>query len=315
MKVRLKNILIFCVTLLILFVGCEKDISLDIEDVDGKLVLYSFIFPDSSFSFHMSKSIGILSLENYKKVEDGWFSIYKNDQVQGTYFFPKDTIWGKWDYLKFHEGDTVYLEATDHFNDTANVATVIPRVVAMEKFDTISSVALTSDGIYEKGLDCKLVFSDPVNEKDFYQLVVVQERWEDVSGCVTYYQKSVDFISEDPVFYQRGQDGSLLEGADFEGLFNDYLINGKTYELKFRIPRSCYQLFWYDKKIKLSVYLYHITEDYYDYIRTKVLADFNTDMPVFEPVKIHSNVNNGIGLVTGLSFSNDSIIFKPLNTK
>ncbi len=293
---------------MLLVSGCEKDIKLELRKEGNNKVLYSFIYPDSTLRLHYSKSVNVLSDRSYNYVEDASFKLYINDLYQGKYYFPENEIWGEWRNFEFSAGDTIRLKAMDDTGDTAFVKTYIPDIVNIESLDTVSSTYQGADGILYDVLNCNVGFTDEPGD-DFYQLVIIQERWEVVEGVENYYLDTVDYFKDDPVFYSRSQEETLLEGLDFHGLFNDDIING-TYSLQCLVPSSYYKLYWFDKKIKLTFYLYHHTNDYYRFVRTKLISDYYNGIPVFEPVNVFSNVTNGIGLVAGMSFSADSLVFE-----
>ncbi len=296
------------VILAMLISGCEKDIKLELQKEGNNKVLYSFIYPDSAFRLHYSKSVNVLSDQSFTLVKDANFKMYINDLYQGKYSFPENDIWGEWSNFGFTAGDTIRIKAMDDTSDTAFVETYIPDIVDIENLDTLSSTYQGADGILYDVLKCNIVFTDG-DDDDYYQLVIIQERWEVVDGVENYYLDTVDYIKDDPVFYSRSQEETLLEGLDFHGLFNDEIING-TYDLQCLVPSSYYKLYWFDKKIKLTFYLYHHTNDYYRFVRTKLISDYYNGIPVFEPINIFSNVTNGIGLVSGMSFSADSLVFE-----
>ncbi len=311
-SLKSKYLLLWSALLIILtiFVQCEKDIELELKQSADKSVLYSFIYPDSLFRLHFSKSVDVLSRDNYRFVENGIFKMYINSYYKGKYDFPVDAAMGEWRNFTFAPGDSIHLVAIDSTPDTASVNTVIPETVSIEQLDSVSSKYQGTDGILYEVLKCNLSFTDPKFQDDFYQLVIVQERWEVLDGEETYYREVVDYIKDDPVFYSRNQEGTLMEGLDFYGMFDDELIDG-MYNLQCLVPSSFYKLYWFDKKIKLTFFLYHHTEDYYRYFRTKIISDYYNGLPIFEPVNIHSNIQNGIGLVSGVSFSLDSLVFVP----
>jgi hypothetical protein len=294
----------------VIFVQCEKDIELELKKSGDKLVLYSFIYPDSLFRLHFSKSVDVLTKDNYGFVDNGIFKLYINNYYKGKYRFPEDKVSGEWRSFTFLPGDSIHIVAIDATSDTATVNTVIPKTVFIDELDSVSSKYQGTDGILYDVLKCNLTFDDARDVKDFYQLEVIQERWEVIDDEEKYYREVVDYIKDDPVFYSRNQEGTLMEGLDFYGMFDDELIDG-TYSLQCLVPSSYYKLYWFDKKIKLTFYLYHHTEDYYRYFRTKLISDYYNGLPIFEPVNIHSNIQNGIGLVSGVSFSLDSLVFVP----
>ncbi len=160
----------------------------------------------------------------------------------------------------------------------------------------------------------KITFQEPVGEKNYYQTLVIREGWGDIEGTPYYTRNTIEYDKDDLVFTQGDQSGSLLPGIDFQGLFTDDIINGMNYELSINIPKDNLFFDYYEDKIQITMYLYHHTLDYYSYFRSTILAEgyegFYEGLPVFEPVKIHTNIENGLGLFSGMNFDSESLIFE-----
>ncbi len=299
--------------LLVGLLACEKDIEIELGAQSEKLVMYAFIYPDSTLNFHLSKSQSILSVENYKQVEKGRFQLFVNDNFQGAYILPSDTIWSQWPEFSFKAGDRLNINAYELNGDTIMAESYIPEAVEMLAMDTMSVMRSVSDDNSVEMLKTKIRFEDPIGEENFYQLMVVREGWGQKGDEPYYTRKTIIYDKDDAVFSHGDQGGSLLPGIDFQGLFTDGFINGKTYDLNVYIPRDNLFFDYYEDKIRITIYLYHHTYDYYSYFRSIILADgyggFYEDLPVFEPVKIHTNIVNGLGLVSGMNFDSDSLVF------
>ncbi len=308
------NKLLYILSAVILLMSCEKDIDLDINDQTDKLVMYAFIYQDSALDLSISKSQSILAVENYALVDKGRFELQINDQAQGKYILPSDTIWSSWSEFSFEEKDQIKIKAFELEGDTVESTTFIPHRIPIVQLDTNTVVKNVTDVGNVDMLRSVIKFQEPVNEVNYYQLHIVREGWGKIGEKDYYTRKVIDFEDDDDVFTHGEQSGSLLPGIDFQGLFTDELINGKLYELEVNIPRDNL-LFAFEKedKIKITYYLYHHTYDYYSYLRSIILAGgyegFYRRLPIFEPVKIHSNVEGGLGLVSGMSFDSDSLVF------
>ncbi len=304
--------ILFISMLVILITSCEKDIEIELNTQPDRLVLYSFMYPDSALNIHFSKSQSILSVPNYKQIENGRFRLSINGLNQGTYIFPSDTIWSNWKEFVFRAGDTISIEAFERDGDTVKVETFLPNIIPITNTDTSSIFANISDGVKEQYLKARITFSDPADEANYYQLFLVREGWGQLAGDPYYTREVIEYKKEDPVFLQKDQGGSLLQGLDFQGLFSDQLINGYSYTITANIPADYLYFDYYENKIKISLYLYHHTEDYYSYFRTKIISagydGFYEGLPIFDPVRIHNNVSGGLGLVSGMSFDSDSIV-------
>ncbi len=297
---------------IILLVSCEKDIVIELNDQPDQLVMYSFICPDSALSLHFSKSQSILSVPSYKQVENARFRIIINGENQGTYILPADTVWSNWKEFSFEEGDYVVIEAFEREGDTIRVESYIPLSIPILKKDTSTVNYNYNEGGPEQFLKTKITFEDPANQKNYYQLHIIREGFGTIGGSAYYNRAVVDFEKEDPVFIQKDQSGSLLQGLNFQGLFSDELLNGNSYTINVNIPMDYLFFDYYEEKIKISIYLYHHTKDYYSYFRSTILSagyeGFYNGLPIFDPVRIHNNVEGGLGLVSGMVFDVDSIV-------
>jgi len=303
----------YILLLFLVLMACEKDIEIALNKQEDQLVMYAFIYPDSALNIHFSKSQSILSVPNYEQVEQGRFRMYINDEIQGTYILPADTVWSKWKEFSFAVGDKVKIEAYELDGDTVKVESYIPDVIPFYDLDTVTITQNLSDLGPTEMLRTKLSFEDPGGVVNYYQLHVVREGFGIVGGEPYYTRKAITYEKDDPVFTQGEQSGSLLQGIDFQGLFSDGVINGLNYRLGFNIPRDNLFFDYYEDKIKITIYLYHHTYDYYSYFRSKILSagydGFYDGLPVFKPVRIHNNIDNGLGLVSGMSFDADSLVF------
>ncbi len=300
------------ILLLFVLIACEKDIEIALNEQEDKLVMYAFAYPDSALNLHFSKSQSILSVPDYGQVEKGRFKLFINDEIQGTYIFPVDTVWSKWKEFSFSTGDKIKIEAFELNGDTIKVESYIPDIVSLTDLDTVTITRLSNEVGLIDMLRTRVSFEDP-GGSNYYQLHVVREGWGTAGDKPYYTRKTIVYEKNDPVFTQGEAGGSLLQGFDFQGLFTDGITNGLKYRLAFDIPRDNLFFDYYENKIKITIYLYHHTYDYYNYLRSKVLAagydGFYEGLPVLEPVRIHNNIENGLGLVSGMSFDADSLVF------
>ncbi len=304
-----KLIYILPVIFVLAFTSCEKEIEMNIADVPEELVMYSFIYPDSALNLFTGKSTSILSPSNYQLFSEGRFRIYLNENPLGTYLLPKDTAWSNWKEFIFKAGDVVKVESFESGGRIITGSTRIPEYVPVIKIDTTSIKSKIEGKPEKRFLECKLLFKDdPVND-NFYQLHVVREGWGTLGTKPYYTRRVVSIEKEDPVFYQYDESGSILQGLNFQGLFTDYLFDGSYYALRFNIPETEYFLDYYEEKVKISIYLYHLTFDYYAFFRSKIISEGYEGLPIYESLKIHNNVNGGLGVIAGLNFHVDSLLF------
>ncbi|WP_185969056.1 DUF4249 domain-containing protein [Carboxylicivirga sp. M1479] len=307
------NRVLYILSIALLLGACEKDIEIDLNRQSDKLVMYAFVYPDSALDLHFSKSQSILSVEDYEQVEKGRFQLFINDNFQGAYILPADTIWSNWKEFTFKASDSFRINAYELNGDTVMAESYIPEKVPIISLDTLSVDQSIAELQVSPMLRTKFQFQDPIGQSNYYQALVVREGWGEKAGEPYYTNEVVIYEKDDPIFSQGEQSGSLLPGLDFQGLFTDEKIDGLIYTLGIDIPKDHLFFDYYEDKIKITVYLYHHTDDYYDYFRSTILAagyeGIYDGLPVFEPVKIHSNVSQGLGVVSGINFDSGSLVF------
>lgn len=148
----------------------------------------------------------------------------------------------------------------------------------------------------------KLRLHDPAEEKNYYRLVVrgTNERDTTYSGMVT---KEIwdAYHSSAPIFRdERLTSNWDIWPAYFSNVFDDALINGKSYE--FEVKAYALGFLFDDVWPSYEVSLQSITEDYYRYLKSLQLYKIsNLNTTFSEGVYIHSNNEGGWGLLGGIS--------------
>ena len=304
------NILMLSLINLVLFAACEKDVFIELKPGGGRLVLFSFLNADSTFNAHLSRSVSYSSIDDYERVYDGYIKVWRNGEQIDSFRYPYKELWANRKLLKINQGDLFEIIAGDSEGNIVNGKTQIPFAVAIEKLDTTKrSTAPDVNGVMTQYINCEITFNDPPNQDNYYQLILAEEVWQKDSIGVKYFYKLVNFLKDDPVFYIRDQEGSLLGGIDFKGTFPDHLFKGLKYSLKIRIPTSYIDKPLDNQKRRMNFMLLSQSSDYFDYLRSRVVAEYNYELPIVDPIKIHSNVIGGLGLVGGISIASDSLVF------
>jgi hypothetical protein len=106
--------------------------------------------------------------------------------------------------------------------------------------------------------------------------------------------------------------GALLSNAsNVYNIFSDEVFNGKTYSLKFSTNQRIDHYFSIESlkystgdilKNKVYISLQSLSKDYYLYLKTRAASSASNFFS--EPVKVHSNINGGIGILGSYSSSN-----------
>jgi len=291
--------------LLLSFFSCEKSINYQLNDQSYEVVMYAFPMPDSIVKVHGSQTTNILSLNDYEGIEDLNVSVLIGDNEVTDLSYPFGKNWFEIHNVRGEENANVKIVFTIPNGDTISANTTIPIAVPIVSIDTSRVVVVNSDNKDENMLRCVVEFNDPSSEENYYQ-IRVDSKIEYLNDTITTIN-SVDYVKEDKVFLVGDDESVLLSDVDFEGTFNDFLFDGNNYKVKFAIPEQ-----WLVKDTdvisnKLSFYLFSLTADYYKYIRSSIKNVAYREYPFSEKVNIYSNVDNGLGIVAGLSVDIDSI--------
>lgn len=118
--------------------------------------------------------------------------------------------------------------------------------------------------------------------------------FKDDGSTKDYYRFRIKNLSD------TSDGGRRQDRRDFafaDGIFNgETIAQGTGYNFK--------------KGDRLEVYLYHITEDFYEFTRTMRAAENANGNPFAQPAVIKSNIKGGIGVFAALSYDKKSFTIK-----
>jgi hypothetical protein len=303
---------------LVLFASCEKDVEFKGTMTKSVLVVNSFVSPDSVVSANVSESKFFLEEEStITGIENATVSVYVNDV-----FKEKMIHTDKGNYTGTYIptiGEIIKLVVTvPNKTDVSCQDKVLtrPEIVSVDTTVTSSTGGYIRDyhtklnpndtQVYDtigesRNYDCefKIKMKDKGSEKNYYRLAVVRNStFEGESGYeFVHITDNIDpeAYSSDPL--QTEDDSNPF------CVFSDDIINGKEYTLKFKLSQNVITFYNRPKETKqeLIIALQQISKDYYLYLRTRAVA--NEDNVFSEPVQIHCNIKNGLGVFGSYSSS------------
>lgn len=329
MKARYFSIIATALAL-ILLASCEKDIEFKGEMSKPLLVVNGFITPDSVIKVQVSKSRFFLSKaeRTFPKVTDAKVSLYINNSLLETIPHTAEGMYVS--SIKPLPGDVVKIVVEKSGETTVNSETTVPKKVFIVKIDTLNSKIIYTSGYYDGGTyqtdsahtstetNMLLKFSDNINERNFYRISMrIVEHYEDSIAEKSHYLSSDDIVfgtdNTNPL------DGGFSYNRYYE--FSDDVFNGKNYGLKISHYRSEYRKPDENTKpgyedpnapkiplrVEYFIQLQSISRDYFFYLRS--LSKNSDSVPFFtEPVQIHSNVENGIGIFGSYSIHEHKVV-------
>jgi hypothetical protein len=307
------------IAILFFSLSCEKDIEFNGDITDNKIVMNSYITPDSVISVHLSKSKFFLnSGNNFVLVKNAKIDLYVNNVLKEQLSHDQDG-WYKGTY-KPKENDVIELIAKVPTYEDVKTKTQVPQKAVIVKIDT-TFIAGASNSVFSGGdvlgenvsgkLLINIIIKDNPDRKDYYRISMKTFNLNDTTNARmnewnTYFSLQGYNVKGDNIF-------DLLEGdlggskSDNFHLINDDLFNGN--EIKFTIEQ---QVSYFRSKPgeinpkewsygggipNYEINIQSITRDMFLFIQTKKAnQDSFTDF-FSEPVVIFNNIENGIGIL------------------
>ena len=211
------------------------------------------------------------------------------------------------------EGDRISVEVSreeDGQTETAHAETTVPRRPSIEVLDHVilydtedspaegdfwDGVSETNDTRYME-VTCRI---HDLPGSHYYRLLVrvVAQTDQDRFQPKGFYKADI-FHSDDPLFVDNRL-GKSYGGwpAYFSNVFDDHLFEGQSYT--FSVSSS--RLRQYGVNQKVCVELQEISSDLYYYLKSVQVYRITEQDDFVESIQIHSNVENGWGILGSLS--------------
>ena len=309
---------------LLLVVGsaCETVVDVDIPKENPRLVVNAFISPGQDVGIRITKSKSVLDqAESFPLVTGAQVTLFENgqevtqlvDETAGWYTAPFRPEPGRRYSVQASAEGAEAVEASSSI-----AAPVLIRQLTADTLQIESGVTCINEDCeptYSQEYRLQLQLSDPGDAVNYYEIVAYAvtldslpqyDRMGNFVGYDTLRQRQrVSFQTDDPVV---NNSFSSVVGDEFYGsslLFNDDLFSGEGYTVDFTTNNvSGYSTGSILKK--LTVELRTLSEDQYQYLRTRDLQEFNNGDLFSEVVPVYSNVENGFGIFAG--YSADSVV-------
>lgn len=325
--------LLILLTVISSLISCKnKNI---LPDDGGKIVVNSLFSIDSVVGLQITKSIYILDSTDFPYVSSLKVKLYQNktyiedisalpEPIIRQNFYCMDT---KINYRSNNfipqVGNEYSIQIEQEGADVIIAKTKIPYPVQINSIDTVQTI----DENMEQNPDltdikylCRISFTDPLSEENYYMLRVVKYYNEYLPPFFTEIIARQGFMSlksDDPVVEEEIACGTFKYAL----LFSDLQFNGKEYTLSFLLDGNDLRRYKSNTPenvpseelaFNLKFMLYTLTKDYYLYMKSAAIYHRTANDPLFEPVNIHSNIQGGLGIFAGASYSSDTLSFAPI---
>ena len=313
-KMHTKN-LIFILSLF-LITSCQKVIEFNGPVTDPIVVVNSLVTPNAVVKVVLSKSRFFLSNDTlFSMIDTATVSLFVNGAMKETLNHTSNGT-----FLSTYKpvvGDSIRLQVQVPGKNMITCSTGIVSQVKFVSIDTstvmngpdmpIISVSVPTNGglpVIDTigtsiGRKMKLVlkFNDDPANRNYYRLVVYTKTNTGAKTINDYTFSFDDIVSGNTGNDTIGPPSSLATNKF--NVFNDDLINGKQYPLKFSVADNI-DVYKPGKaplilKKELYVDLQSISREYYLYLQTRSNARNNNFFS--EPVQVYTNIDGGIGVL------------------
>ncbi len=282
MRILLYIIIVFFMTI---FYACEQVIDIELPVHEPRIVVNGhYENGDENFFVYLTDSRPVLDSQNIEPILNAEVLLYENDILidtmlhfgSGYYSIPLNA--------PFIVGNRYKVTASAIGFETVTTEQVLLAPINFSIVNYRSEGGVDLEG--EVRDEIEIEFDDPVDQQNFYEVVVFRRKKAEPENYRGKYTWSL---------------APYMEDGWSAPIFNDDFINGKTERLK--ILTSTMDT----SRVTISVKLNAISKD--KYLLSKSLVAYgNADgNPFAEPVIVHTNVENGYGLF-GVSATNEVIL-------
>ena len=278
-----------CLTGLISIVSCEKTMFIDLDDSERRIVLNGILSPDYGLWLNVSESVGSDRADSYSYIglPEATVTYYSGDELISTITGSNDGNYFERDFKPVSNHEYRIVVNSEGLPE-ASAVVKIPVPAEISSFDTsavIRNISINDPSRYEVEFFMDFSFVDKGWEENFYMLGAFYWEGDD------YQPLNVD--SEDLNMNVYIQDGVEILA------WNDHHFNGEKKE--FQVSFRLYQYTGFETVILFT--LYSIDEDYFKYLKTysQNFTVLNDDPLLYEAVQVHSNIENGYGIIAGVA--------------
>jgi hypothetical protein len=349
--------IIIGIFLMAIVYSCEKTIEFEGKNMEPKIVVHGNLLEGYPVRALVFKSRSLLSDEEfYNSLPNAVVKLYEDDVYTETleyagrvdtfrkqlpydvikeYIFTNGAYSGK---TVVKAGKTYRLDITCDGFESITCKTTIPEPVEITKFDTITEVSETENGLVVSSW-IYIHFHDPGGIQNYYmlqsdriygKLLNDYDRYSDQpfvpSDTILVRSDSYSNLElTDPIFNNINQADDIIMGSPDNrfGIFTDSQIDGKDYILSVLNGNPYFANGGYNPYQgggggngynvgsgaeygvfnSLNIKLVSITKEYYDYLNTANYHFYYSDDPFSEPVPVASNVIGGMGIWSASSVS------------
>lgn len=316
--------ILMIIVLALLHSACEKNIDIDIDEIEPMIVLNGVLTEKEQVTLYLSRTRHILDNMQITSLKNATVVIADEAGNTDTLIYGADQLY-RTSEMTIEPGKEYTVSASAMGYNTVTAESRIPEPVQIAHLDTTGSV----DEWGEQMFDFTVAFDDPPGVSNYYMLTV-RSKYEishieydyfldtlyvdpEKDTVVTGFRRdSIEYIDvrNESIWFES--ENLAIENEDSYSnriIFSDKLFDGKSYS----ISGSFYTWFLWEANEPATVYftLQAIDEHYYKYIDSRTDHYYARNDPFAVPVVVHNNIENGVGILGGMTADTDSILLAP----
>lgn len=292
----MKNKFILLCFLLFAIFGCEKEIELNIDENESKLVLNSWLKTGKHPIVEINRSTFIFDKRGTDKIENAEVILFENDEEVGflehfsSGFYQNENIEIKPD------AEYKIIAKVDGFEDVAASENSSTSLRAQDyEFDFKYNESNDQFGNSSRS-EINITLKDNASTTDFYlfRLKSTNNQWDESQDGDTTYSEYYEYLESSDL---QIEEVYLNEVGNMK-LLKDELFNGNDYTVRFNtqdIRKEVYQDGNFNSVIQYVFEIHKVSKSLYLYLKS--LENNQYPDPFTEPTQIYSNVENGYGIL------------------
>ncbi len=285
----MKTIYFSLITVLFIVLSCTKEIPFKGDVGNGFIVVNGIMENDSIIKISLSKSKAAIGEQNTGPSEiTSSANLILTDKTTGETFTSSTVnLMGEYEFgTKAKIGHSYSISISHPSYTTTTSETSIPDAVQIKDWDTSS----IKNGYNFSEKNLVLTIDDPASE-NLYILKVF----------------AVDSLQMEESMYLTPNENNEVfsDNGGISYLFDDSGFNGQSKKIVVKFNPAKYMdamTYIYSKEKSYKVVLYNVSREVYNYILSTSKA-VNSDGFFSEPVKVYTNIKNGLGVFGGMNSS------------
>lgn len=301
---------------LLLLSGCEQESIFTGKLPAPRLVLYSFIEPDSLIEIRVSKTRAIGQEDSAYTARNVEGEIYINGQYKAKLIHLENDRYQTG--ISASEGDKVRVVVRASGVSEASAETIVPEPVPTVSTDTF---------VYGGHIHFRVKISEQDAGYKYYRFLLKRKTINKTenynTGDILTQETENDWFyrKNEPLLYNRNDIELGSEEDDNEynlyNIFSNATFRGKNYTLKistYHFPSYEHDILYilenerghYLSETAYNLSLYRMDEAAYLYLKSEEEA-YRGEVILSDPIKVYSNVNQGVGVIGSFSRKEISI--------